>query len=163
VETPTKPTVPSRASGRSEIVRATSSVSCTVSGRISPRLSPGKSATTTRYPALANPSASRRTSGSFRPSVTTPLTKKIAGHYPCPGGLTTSAGFPAMMVSVKHGSPVTASTAGVRTGASRTGESATTVRTWASIQDHFATTRAAVRTNANSKRRLNFFLDFPVA
>jgi hypothetical protein len=75
---------PLRVSGRSEISRATSSVSCTVSGRISPRLSPDRSGTTTRYPARANPSASRRTFGNSLPSVTTSLTKKSAGRGPSP-------------------------------------------------------------------------------
>src|SRR5829696_3526658 len=65
VETPTRATFPSSTSGRAEISRATCVVPSAVCGVILSSVKPGRSGTTTRYPARAKPSARFRTSGAF--------------------------------------------------------------------------------------------------
>src|SRR5215213_8867163 len=137
VETPTSATFPSSASDLVDILWATWVVSLTVRGVILSSVRPGRSGTTTRYPARAKPSARFRTAGSLLPSGTVPLTRNIAGHGPSPAGLTTSEGFPATRACEERGPPPAASTAGVRTGTSRTEEITTTARTCASTHDQY--------------------------
>src|SRR5215212_7972910 len=81
----------------------------------------------------------------------------MAGHGPAPAGLATRAGFSATRTSVKRGSPLAASTTGVRTGASRTEEITTTACALASTHDQYliaSPTSIATNTRLKTRRSL---------